>query len=171
MPEKPTSSSPGRAAAGQLQAYGWGVRTALRDNATAYGFSVSITAAYGLTNASRGPASAPETVFFALGAAGAFVLVSLCFVGRFRDAPLREGDTVMTLSGGFDFLSVVVAVGVAYGLSRIPHTLAWPATGLGTVGSYLLVAGLDVVLARLLARRTGADGGGEGGEDGSDQSA
>jgi hypothetical protein len=153
MPEN-HSPSQGPAAVGQLHAYGWGVRTALRDNATAYGFSISITAAYGLASAVKGPGGAGETVLFALGAAGAFVLVSVSFLGRFHRTPLNEGDQVLTLSGGFDFLSVAVTVAVAYGLARLPEPWAFPVTGLGTVTAYLLVAGLDVVLARVLAKHT-----------------
>jgi hypothetical protein len=73
-------------------------------------------------------------VLFALGAAGAFVLVSVSFLGRFHRSPLDEGDQVLTLSGGFDFLSVAVTVAVAYGLARLPEPWAFPVTGLGTVG-------------------------------------
>jgi hypothetical protein len=153
MPEQ-DSSRPGTTAVSQLQAYGWGVRTALRDNATAYGFSISITAAYGLAAALRGPGGAAETVLFAFGAAAAFVLVSICFLGRFRKNPMGESDQVLTLSGGVDFLSVAATVAAAYGLAHLPDPWAWPVTGLGTVITYLLVGGLDVVLARLLSQHT-----------------
>lgn len=139
-----------------LDVYGRGVRTALRDNASAYGFSISVTAAYGLVSASRGPGDAVETISFALGAGLAFVLVSLVFLGRFQRRLLSEGEQVLTLSGGFDFLSVTATVAVAFGLSRIPGYAAWPLTGLGTVVTYLLIGGLDVILARALARRTSA---------------
>ena len=148
------SPRPGRSAAGQLQAFGWGVRTALRDNATAYGFSISITAAYGLATAFRGTAGPVGTVLFAFGAAGAFVLVSVCFLGRFRRKPYSEDDQVLTLASGIDFLSVTFSVSAAYGLAQLPDPWAWPLVGLGTVVTYLLVGGLDVVLARLLAKHT-----------------
>ncbi|OEV05601.1 hypothetical protein [Streptomyces oceani] len=142
----------GHASARVLDTYGRGVRTALQDNATAYGFSISITAAYGLASGSRGPASAAETIGFALGAGTAFLVITLLFLSKHER--LSEGEQVLTLSGAFDFLSVVVAVAVGYGLSRIPGSPAWPLTGLGTVVSYLLVGGLDVVLARALSRHT-----------------
>lgn len=138
----------------RLDTYVRGVRTALRDNATAYGFSLSITAAYGLVNGSRGPASAGQTIAFAVGAALAFVLVSVVSLTLFRRGRLSEGEQVLTLSGGIDLLSVVVAVAAAYGISRVPEPVAWPLTGLGTVATYLIVGGLDVVLARSTARHT-----------------
>lgn len=154
MPDKKQPSAHDRPPPSQPYVYGQGVRTALQDNATAYGFSVSITAAYGLTGAAKGPGGATETVCFALGAAGAFMLVSLGFLGRFRHGRLGESQQVLGLRGGIDFVSVALAVAVAYGLSRIPGLIAWPVTGLGTVVAYLLMGGVDVVLAQLLSRHT-----------------
>lgn len=153
MPDKPEGPQVERA----LDTYGRGVRTALRDNATAYGFSISITAAYGLASGSKGPADAVETVTFALGAALAFVLVGVAFVARFgRRRSLSEDEQVLLLSSGIDLLSVCAAVAAAFGLSRIPGFAAWPLTGLGTVATYLLVGGLDVLLARTAAPHTDA---------------
>ncbi|NYI68752.1 hypothetical protein [Spelaeicoccus albus] len=43
---------------------------------------------------------------------------------------------------------------VGFALSRIDGYWAWPLTGAGAAGSYLLVGGLDVVLAKFLADRT-----------------
>lgn len=137
-----------------IELFGRGVRTALRNNATAYGFSISITAAYGLVSGSRGMATALETVSFALGAAIAFVLVGAVFISRFRLGSLEEGGQVATISGAVDLLSVIAAVAAAFGLSRLPGFFAWPLTALGTVISYLTVGGLDILLARSVAQRT-----------------
>lgn len=137
-----------------IEVYGSGVRTALKNNATAYGFSISITAAYGLVTGARGTGSSVETVFFALGAALAFLLIGAVFITRFRVGSLEEGGQVATMSGGIDVLSVAAAVAAAFGFSRIPGFVAWPLTGGGTVVTYLLVGGLDVLIARLAARHT-----------------
>lgn len=131
-----------------------GVRTALRNNATAYGFSISITAAYGLVSGTRPSAPALETIAFAVGASFAFLLIGATFLTRSRRGSLPEGGQVATISGGIDLLSILAAVATAYGLSRIPGFAAWPLTGAGTVISYLLVSGLDVLLARTVANRT-----------------
>lgn len=153
MSDQSSFSSPSRMP-DRLHAYGWGVRTALRDNATAYGFSISVTAAYGLIGSLHGTGTAAETVLFAFCAAGAFVLVNVCFMGRFRSSPFEQDTQVLTLASGFDALSVGITVAVAYALAHLPTPWAWPATGLGTVVTYLLVGGLDEVLAELLSRRT-----------------
>lgn len=149
-PQHPTE----KAERGDWEVFGRGVRTALHNNATAYGFSISITAAYGLVTGSRGTASALETISFAFGAALAFLLVGLVFVARFPHGRLPESGQVATLTGGIDVLSIVAAVLTAYGLSRLSGFSAWPVTAFGTVLAYLVIGGLDVLLARTIARRT-----------------
>ncbi|MFC7343891.1 hypothetical protein [Saccharopolyspora griseoalba] len=154
--EQPGDQQPSdeRAERGDWEVFGRGVRTALRNNATAYGFSISITAAYGLVTGSRGAASALETISFAFGAAFAFLLVGSVFVARFPHGRLPESGQVATFTGGIDILSIVAALMAAYGLSQISWFLAWPLTAFGTVLAYLLIGGLDVLLARTIARRT-----------------
>lgn len=137
-----------------VQLFGRAVRTALRNNATAYGFSISITAAYGLVNAVAGPARPVETVSFAAGAALAFIIVGAVFLTWFRAGRLPESGQVATISGGVDLLSVIGAVAAAFGLAHLPGYSAWPVTALGTVSVYLLIGGLDVLIARAAAKRT-----------------
>lgn len=136
-----------------VELFGRAVRTALRNNATAYGFSISITAAYGLANAVAGPAKPLETISFAAGAAIAFVVIGAVFLTQFRGS-LPEGGQVATISGGVDLLSIIGAVATALGLSQIPGYLTWPVTAFGAVSVYLLVGGLDVLIARGMAQRT-----------------
>ncbi len=139
---------------GRFEVFGRGVRTALRNNATAYGFSISLTAAYGLVNTASGAGSALETISFAFGAAVAFVLVGGIAVAYFPHGRLGEGGQVATLAGGFDILSVMGAITAAYGFSHLPDLAAWPATGFATVVTYLLVGGVDVLIARRVAQHS-----------------
>lgn len=136
--------------------YGRGVQTALANNATAYGFSISITAAYGLVSSARGGSTGVlETLAFALAAVGAFVLVgALVALGVPSGGGLSDSGQVAMINGATDLLSVIAAVGAAAGLSRIPGFVSWPLTALGTVLVFLLVEGFDVVLARAVARRS-----------------
>lgn len=134
--------------------YGRGVRTALRNNATAYGFSISITAAYGLASGAHGTTTAIATVSFAVGAVIGFLLVGGIFVSFFQRGSLREGGQVLTIGGAVDIFAIAAAVAAAFGLSRVPGFFGWPLTGLGAVAAYLITGGLDVVLARWLAKHT-----------------
>lgn len=137
------------------QAIGAGVRTSLRDNATAYGFSVSITAAFGLVSSAHPHAAKPvQIMLFAGGAALAFLLVELVASHRFKRAGSREGDRVILISGAVDVLSIGAAAGSAVLLAKAPGMLAWPLTSFGTTLVYLLMGGVDILVARQVARRS-----------------
>lgn len=137
-----------------LITYARGVRTALRDNASAYGFSISVTVSYGLLSGPRSSVTAGETIAFGAGAALAFVLVGAVFVAMTTRGSLPESPQALTLNGGVDLLSVAAAIAVGYALSLVPGFWAWPLTAAGAVVAYLIVSGLDVLLARAVARRT-----------------
>lgn len=151
---EPEPGSAGPAPERALEVFGRGVRTALRNNATAYGFSISITTAYGLVTGAQGPSGAVDTIAFAVGAAVAFVVIGAVFVAASPAGSLGESGQVATISGGIDLLAVIAAVAAAFGLSRLTSFWAWPLTGVGTVLAYLLVGGLDILVARSAARHT-----------------
>jgi hypothetical protein len=136
-------------------AYGSGVRTVLRDNATAYGFSVVITATFGLVSREHRP-TVLGIALFAAGAAGAFLLVDLLASRFFRRVSITGTRRVVLVSGALDVMSIMGAVGVGIGLATLPGVLAWPAAAGGATLTYLLLSGLDVLVARLL---TSGDGG------------
>ncbi|QGK68955.1 hypothetical protein GIY23_04850 [Allosaccharopolyspora coralli] len=87
------------------------MRTALRNNATAYGFSISITASYGLASSANGGPSADETIACAVGAGVAFVLIGAVFLTGFPQGSPREGGQLATISGGIDLLAVLNNLG------------------------------------------------------------
>ena len=134
--------------------YARGVRTALRNNASAYGFSITVTVSYGLVSSAQNAITASKTISFGVGAAVGFVLFGAIFVAATSRGSLPESRQALTISGGVDMLAVGAAIAAAYGLSQVPGFWAWPLTGAGAVACYLLVSGLDVLIARALARRT-----------------
>lgn len=141
---------PARAA----EAYGSAVRTTMRNNATAYGFSISITAAFSLaTSASGGRADVVPTFLFAVGAVLAFIGTG-AVLSQYPHTRGREdsGDVVL-VSGAVDLLSVLAAIGAAALLAFVPGTVLWPLTGFGTTAVFLFVGGLDVLIARRMVRR------------------
>lgn len=136
-----------------IEAYGSGVRTTLRNNATAYGFSISVTAAFGLLASSHQQASFPlQALLFAGGAVAAFLLVEAVASRLFRRRAPSETDSVIMISGAVDALSALASVGAASALSLVPGIVSWPLTAFGATLAYLLVGGLDVLIARRVAR-------------------
>lgn len=136
-----------------IEAYGSGVRSTLRHNATAYGFSISITAAYGLVASSHQQMTVPlQTLLFAGGSVAAFLLVEVVASRLFQRRARPETESVIMISGVVDALSVLTAVGVASALSLVPGIGSWPLTAFGATLAYLLIGGVDVLIARRIAK-------------------
>lgn len=136
-----------------VEAFGSGVRTTLRNNATAYGYSVAVTSAFGLVSALQRRDSFPlQALFFAGGAALAFLVVGAVASRFFKRTTSPEPGDVVMLSGAMDIVAIMAAVGVAIPVAALPGLVAWPCTAFVMTSTYLLVSALDVLVARRLAR-------------------
>jgi hypothetical protein len=145
---------------------GHGLRTALRNNLSAYGFSVMITASFGVLSAQLGSPNVGEVFLFAGGAVVAVTAIDGISSKGFRTL---QGDppSVVALGAALSFFSVGFGVGgAALAAVVLDGPLGW---GLGSlVGSalYVLVAGVEMTLARMAQEeREAEEGEGEGEED------
>lgn len=136
------------------EAFGRGVRTSLMNNASAYGYSVTVTAAFGLVSSSHAEAAfTVQVLLFALGVGVAFVSVELVASRRYdRLSPDSRNERELLWGGALDALAVLASVGAAAGLAQVPGLLAWPVTGFGSTLVFLLMAGVVVLVARRAAR-------------------
>jgi len=131
-----------------------GVLSSLRKNATAYGFSVAITAAFAIVSTAHPRAVAPwPIVLFAAGAAAAFFVAELTSSRMFTRVTRKEEERVVMISGSMDMLSIIAASVAAIPLAHLPGIIAWPATSMGATLVFLLVSGVDMLIARAIARR------------------
>jgi hypothetical protein len=89
-----------------------GIKTSVLNNAVAYGYSITITGAFEILNATEGSLSVLDIIVFAAGAVGAFSVVeALVYVG-FRQELEEEPVEVVVLGSLFSFLSIGLALGV-----------------------------------------------------------
>lgn len=104
--------------------------TAARNNVTAMGYSISITAAFALLQTSRNDTGISAIFLYAAGAVLAFATIACLASGFFREELEDESSNVKSLAGAFSFLSVGLALGVAYlGGLLIPGVVAWLVSG------------------------------------------
>lgn len=126
------------------------LRTTVRSNSSAYGYSLAITVAFGLVAAVHGSPSTLETFVFLIGATGGFVSIEAAASRGFRrPSPPREQEQVVVMSGAMDVFAVLAAAGAATGAARTPApTVAWALGGFLATTTFLLVGGVDILLAR-----------------------
>ncbi len=125
-----------------------GVDTATRNNVTAYGYSVTITAAFALLQTSRSDVGALEIFAFAGGAVVAFAVVGAVTSGGFRQELEDQPSNVKALGGAFALLSVGLGLAAGFVVGILVGGLAaWPISAFSTTVAYIVAVGLELAMA------------------------
>ncbi|MGI8622411.1 MAG: hypothetical protein ACR2NB_02740 [Solirubrobacteraceae bacterium] len=131
-----------------------GLSRALHGNATAFGYSVTITASFGAVQLDRGQPHYVDLLLYGLGAVTAFSALEGAVTKGFR-APLDVGsDQVISLGTALAFVSVALAITAAHGVASVLHgSLAWFAAALVASLVFALAESLEFVLAQWAQER------------------
>ena len=133
-----------------------GLGESLGGNATAFGYSVTITASFGAVEIGRGSPGFGDLIVFGLGAVVAFGGLEGLASRGFR-APLEKGSNQVVLLGtSLAFVSVIVAICAARGVAAV-LTGAWAWFGGALCASlvFALVESLEFMLAEWAQERRG----------------
>jgi hypothetical protein len=149
-------SSPPAGPRGLRDRLGCGLGESLGGNATAFGYSVTITASFGAVEIARGTPRFSDLVAFGLGSVVAFGGLEGVASGGFR-RPLRKGsDEVVLLGTSLAFISIVLAILTARGIAGVLHGGgAWFASACGASLVFALVESLEFMLAEWVQERRG----------------
>jgi hypothetical protein len=133
------------------QDYVRGLGMATRNNALAYGYSVTVTCSFGLLIATAHSPTIGHIFLFILGSGIAFAGVNALVTRGFRSRVKQEPPVVMALATSFSFLSSSAGAGIAalvgWGIGGWP---SWLLGSLLATWGYLSVSALEVASARLL---------------------
>ncbi len=152
-----------------------GLNTSVTANAQAFGFSITITATFGVVSSTEGSPSLPEIFAFALAAVAAFSLLNLVTAKLvMAKEPAEEPDRVVLVSTATDFLAVGLALGAAVGVRyAVGGWGAWLLTPFAAAVVYVLMQALEITAGLHQADRADqrdqadeADNGTAGGDGG-----
>ena len=125
-----------------------GLRTAMRHNGEAYGFSVAITAGLAVLTWQHQHLGGLHLLLFALGSAAAFAVLELVLTAGYRRPLDEEPTTVVALGVSLSALSVGISTAISWGVSLLAEgILVWPLTGFAVSLSYPLLSGLELAVA------------------------
>jgi hypothetical protein len=133
-----------------------GLGQSLGGNATAFGYSVTITASFGAVELGRGSPTFGDLIVFGLGSVVAFGGLEGIASGGFR-TPLRRGsDDVVLLGTALAFISIVLAIAAARGIAAVfGGALAWFGAALCGSLVFALVESLEFMFAEWVQERRG----------------
>ena len=131
----------------RLERYRTDLRGVVGSSATAYGYTLTVWSTGSILSGAYGPPSAPQVFAFLAGAVVAFAVVGLLAFGGVT-AEFGGGSGRVELWGGFHFLSVGLAVALAWLISAsAPVFPGWPLAAFVATGAYLLIVGLEQTAA------------------------
>ena len=144
---------PQKHGSGFFRTFERGVDTATRNNVTAYGYSISITAAFAILQTSRSDTGILEIFVFAAGGVVAFAIIAALASGFFREELEDQPSNVKSLAGALSFFSVGLALGVAYLVGILLEGLAaWPVSAFLTTLVYVSAVGIELAVAHRILR-------------------
>jgi predicted outer membrane lipoprotein len=137
---------------------GHGTRSALVNNLSAFGFSVMVTATFGVLSARLGSPGTVEIFLFAAGAVAGVTLLDGISSKGFKRQIRGETSDVVALGAGLGFVSVGAAIGSAALLAEIVDGgSAWLLGSFLASCAYLLLNGFEMSLAKVLQEDRQAD--------------
>jgi hypothetical protein len=122
-----------------------------RNNALAFGYSVTSTASFGMLYHTAGPLSILRIFMFVLGSGIAFAGVNALVTRGFRQRVEQEPPVVVALATAFALVSISGGVGLAALIGwGVGGWTAWLLGSLLPTWAYLSIAALEMALARTL---------------------
>ena len=132
------------------------VSTSTFGNSTAFGFSITITAAFGAVQSVVGTPTVLQVLLFALAAAAVVGVLEGLVTRGFRVRVGTAPPEVAMLGTAQNVVSVALGIGAAAGLATLfPHGGAWPAAGALSILVFLLAESGETLLAEWIQARRG----------------
>jgi hypothetical protein len=130
--------------------------TSIRNNATAFGFSITITVTFGAMQTSEGSPTATQLMLYGIAAAAGIAVLEGLVTRGFRTRVETAPPEVSMLGTALNFLSVAAAVGVALLVGEIlDETVAWVVAAFAAACTYTVLEGLETLLAEWVQSRRG----------------
>lgn len=129
--------------------YWRGLGMSTRNNALAYGYSITSTASFGMLAHTAGPVTVLRIFMFVLGSGIAFATINALVTRGFRRRVEQEPPVVVALATAFSVVSISGGVGAAALIGwGVGGWVAWLLGALLPTWAYLSIAALEMALAR-----------------------
>ncbi|MBW3606000.1 MAG: hypothetical protein KY460_14090 [Actinobacteria bacterium] len=129
--------------------YAGGLRTGVRNNSSAYGYSVLATVGFAALNARIGSPSLSDLFWFVVGASAGFTAVEAAASRGFRDELRGDRSDVVVIGSAINLASIASGLGTVIGVATVTGGwVAWLVAPCAGTIVYLLVVGLEMAFAR-----------------------
>jgi hypothetical protein len=135
-----------------------GLNSVARNNAIAYGYSLTITASYGMLAVLGHRPTVWRIFAFIAGAGAAFALANAAVTKGYRETQEPEAPLVRALGSSFGIVSSSAGVAACALVGwALDGWFPWLLGPLVATLAYVLLAGLEIALARVAQLQAGPD--------------
>ncbi len=135
---------------------GTALSTAIRGNATAFGFSITITGSFGALQTQVGSPTVAEVLLFGLAAAATVGLIEGAVTRGFRARPGVAPPEVRIMATAQDVLSVSAGIATAAGVGGLLEDPgAWPLGAAAATLVFLAAETAETLFAEIVQKRRG----------------
>jgi hypothetical protein len=128
-----------------------GLGTSVRNNALAYGYSITATSSFAMLAHTDGPITVLHVFMFVIGNSIAFAAINALVTRGFRQRVEQEPPVVVALATSFSVLSISAGVAAAALLgSALGGWVAWLLAAMLSTWLYLSIGALEMALSRNL---------------------
>lgn len=139
-----------------LRRYRRGVRTALRNNSLAFGYSIVVTADFAVLNQGTDTPGLGRVFAFIVGAVAAFAALDALAAEFDGNHERGEPSDVVALGSALSFFSISAGVGTTALIAWLVEPwFSWPLAAFVSSGTYLLIVGVEMALAEQAEQQWG----------------
>jgi MFS family permease len=133
-----------------------GLRSTVGRESTTFGFSILVTVAFGLLQATEGSPDVGRVFAFAFGAAMSFTLLEGLLSKGFRRSMPQHGTRVQAIGTSLNVLSVLGGLAAAWLVGElVSHWAVWAVAPFVAGVVYLLAESLETALGERVAKSAG----------------
>jgi hypothetical protein len=137
---------------------GTAISTSTVGNSTAFGFSITITASFGMLQTVTGSPTVVQILLFAAASALTVGVAEGTLTRGFRARPGAAPPEVSMFGTALNFLSVVIGAAAAAGVAAVlQDTWAWPLGASAATFLFLAAESAEILLAERVQKRRGDD--------------
>ncbi|MGY1845372.1 hypothetical protein [Modestobacter sp. SYSU DS0875] len=135
------------------------MRSTVGRESTTFGFSILVTAVFGILQVTQGSPDLPRVFLFATGAVASFTLLEGLLSAGFRQAMPQHRTRTLAVGTSMNIVSVLAALGAAAALgATFSHLAIWAVAPFAAGVVYLVVESLEAALAERIVRSSGEHG-------------
>jgi hypothetical protein len=135
---------------------GTAVSTSTMGNATAFGFSITITGSFGILQTTVGSPTVVEIVLFGVAAAATIGVIEGFVTRGFRVRTGVAPPEVRLLGTAQNFVSVAAGLGAAAGVAALLDAgVAWPLGACAATLVFLMAESAEILVAEFVQARRG----------------